>query len=104
FKYPGAIACLVAGIEKQRFNEAVAHGRYPCAPEVPKGGIRTFREDDVVALYIYARLVDQRYPPSLAGQIACAARTKLDEFPDAKKVNVPLFKEKSTEAAQPGSR
>lgn len=104
FRYPAATACRVAGIDKQRFNEAVAHGRYPCAPEVRKGGIRTFQEDDVVALFIFASLCNKKYPPSLAGEIACAVRAKLGECPDADKVSVPVFGVPSEEQPKNRSR
>ena len=96
FKYPGATACQIAGINKQRFNEAVAAGRYPCAPKVLKGGTRAFREEDIIALFIYARLIEQNMPPRVAGEIACTLRAKLEEYPDADEVSVPRHSETGT--------
>ena len=93
FRYPGTIACQVAGIEKQRFNEAVAAGRYKCAPDVRKGGTRTFDHNDIVTLFVYARLIEQEIPARVAGEIACSLRSKLGEFPDAKELRVPRYSE-----------
>ena len=92
-RYPASVACLVAGIDKQRFNEAVAAKRYRCAPEVPRGGTRTFNKHDMIPLFIYARLVEQGIPPSVSGEIACAAKQKLDENPEAEEIKVPRYKE-----------
>ncbi|MDG4650438.1 hypothetical protein P6F26_18500 [Roseibacterium sp. SDUM158017] len=91
--YPSSTACQAAGIDKQRFNEAVAAGRYPCAPAVRKGGTRTFRRDDIVALFVFARLIEQDIPARVAGEIACALRTKLDAFPNARELKVPRYSE-----------
>ncbi len=92
-RHPGTTACKAAGIDKQRFNEAVAAGRYPCAPAVKKGGTRTFNQDDMVALFVYARLIEQDMPASVAGEIACDLRTKLKDFPNAKEVKIPRHRE-----------
>ena len=92
-RYPASVACLVAGIDKQRFNEAVAAKRYPCAPEVPRGGTRTFNKHEMIPLFIYARLVEQGIPPSVSGEIACAAKQKLDQNPEAEEIRVPRYKE-----------
>lgn len=92
-RHPGTTACRVAGIDKQRFNEAVAAKRYPCAPEVKKGGTRTFNQDDMVALFVYARLIEQDMPASVAGEIACDLRSRLNDFPEATEVKVPRHRQ-----------
>ena len=96
YKYRGATACQVTGIDKQRFNEAVASGRYPCAPTVRKGGTRTFTEDDIIALFVYARLIEQEIPPRVAGDIACAVRSKLEEDPSVEEIRIPRYSEIGT--------
>lgn len=102
-QYEGAVACRIAGIKKQRFNEAVAADRYICAPPVPKGGIRLFTKNDIIALFLYARLVEQRTPPSEAGQIACAVLAKLQEFPDAAQIKIPRRSEQGTRPPEQAS-
>lgn len=92
-RHPGTTACKVARIDKQRFNEAVAAGRYPCAPAVKKGGTRYFNQDDMVALFVYARLIEQDIPASVAGEIACDLRSKLNEFPNVEEVKIPRHRE-----------
>ncbi len=77
WKLGSASACRIAGIDKQRFNEIVAAGTYPCAPEVKKGASRRFGEDDLVALFIFVRLVDDDMPIRAAGSLACDIRQKL---------------------------
>jgi hypothetical protein len=66
-----ALACEMAELDRDRFNEAVAAGHYPCAPETRPGSSRIFSVDDCVALYIYARLIDDGIPPSRAGGMIC---------------------------------
>lgn len=95
FKYPAAAACRAARIDKQRFNEAVAAGRYPCAPPVKKGGTRSFTEDDVIALFVYARLVEQDMGTRVAGEIACSLREKLNQEPTAEEIRIPRLVEES---------
>lgn len=65
------IACRIAGIDRDRFNEAVAAGYYPCAPETERGSTRVFDETQLIILFYYARLLDWSYPPRIAGFIAC---------------------------------
>jgi hypothetical protein len=64
-------ACRIAGIDRDRFNEAVAAGNYPCAPKVARGATRVFDEIDLVALFNYGRLIEQDIQPMKAGRLAC---------------------------------
>lgn len=63
-------ACRIAGIARQRFNEFVASGDYPCAPPTIAGKARSFSLADVVALYVFARELEARTKPINAGVIA----------------------------------
>lgn len=54
---PTAAACDIAGIDRQRFNEDVAAGHYPCAPiGKPRVG-RWFDEIDTCGLLVYSFLL-----------------------------------------------
>lgn len=81
-------ACRIANINRNRFNEAVAAGNYPCAPAVARGSTRVFDEVDLIVLYFYARLSDQcdDFSPSLAGKLACYLAEVLKENPDEDEV------------------
>jgi hypothetical protein len=92
-----ADACLIAETNHNRFNDAVAAGNYPCAPQTEPGSARVFWEPDLIALYIYARLVarDKQaeregsgYPPRIAGSLACKVREVLQQQPNAQHVVV----------------
>lgn len=93
--YRAAEACALAGIDNKRFNEVVAKDFYPCAPKAKRGSARKFAEDDVVALFVYARLLDQEMPQRLAGQVACQVRSKIEKDPDADEVRVLKFEERA---------
>lgn len=64
-------ACRIANIDRDRFNEAVAAGNYPCAPKVARGATRVFDEIDLVALFIYGRMIEQDIQPNKAGPLVC---------------------------------
>jgi hypothetical protein len=68
-----ALAMRIANLDRVKFNDAVANGNYPCAPATVRGSVRLFNEDDLVALYFFARLLELNIPPSRAGQLACEA-------------------------------
>lgn len=78
-------ACEVAFVNKQRFNEAVARGDYPCAPRV-EGRTRPFAARDVVGLWLYGHLTDDGIPPARAGELACNLVAVLRERPDLEEV------------------
>ncbi|MEL6172727.1 MAG: hypothetical protein AAFR02_12070, partial [Pseudomonadota bacterium] len=87
----------------KRFNEAVAKDFYPCAPSAKRGSARKFNENDVVALFIYARLLEQEIPQRLAGQVACQVRSKIEEDPEAQEIRVLRFEEHGKEGTRRGS-
>lgn len=78
-----ALAADIARIDRQRFNEAIASGFYPCAPETIAGRARTFDLNDLIALTIYGHLLREGVTPRHAGTAACGLRHFLTECPGA---------------------
>jgi len=81
--HPTTTACEIARIDRDRFNEAVARGTYPCAPEVVAGASRIFDFNDLAALVYYGQLLTLEYPPRMAGALACAVLKAQRQNPDA---------------------
>jgi hypothetical protein len=77
------LACRIAGIHRDRFNEAVHAGHYPCAPTTAKGSRRLFDEDDLIALYAYACLLDEDLSARAAGDLACKILNQVRSHPRA---------------------
>lgn len=73
-KIPVDVALEIAGLDSQRFRDAVAKGFYPCAPETVRGARRMFGEPDLVALAAFATLTDGGVGYQVAGLIACQLR------------------------------
>lgn len=78
-----ALAAEIAGIDRQRFNEAVAADFYPCAPKTVAGRARSFGVNDIVALKVYGYLLAEGVIPRHAGNIACGLLDLLAVYPDA---------------------
>lgn len=78
-----SFAVRIARLDRVAFNESVANNFYSCAPPTTKGSSRRFTEDDLVGLYIFARLMDMGMLPRHAGPLACqfkeAASANRDE-------------------------
>lgn len=64
-------AIEIARVNRDRFNEAVAAGFYPCAPQTRAGVARTFSEDDILALFVFGRLCAFGLAAKEAGPRAC---------------------------------
>ncbi len=75
------VACKIAGIPAPKFNGLVASGEYPCAPPTEAGTTRIFGIDDIVALVIFARLLEQGFKSKLAGRFACKAKEVAERYP-----------------------
>lgn len=71
FRVRSALAMRIVRLDRLQFNEAVASGFYRCAPATRKGSARLFAEDDLVALFIFARLTEMDMLARRAGPIAC---------------------------------
>jgi len=67
----------VAMCDRQKFNEAVANNFYTCAPSTIAGKVRLFNEDDLVVLFVFARLLESGVLPRRAGQLACELKGSL---------------------------
>ncbi|SIT81916.1 hypothetical protein [Pontibaca methylaminivorans] len=80
------LACQIAAVDPDRFNEAVHAGNYPCAPQTARGSARVFDIEDMVALRVYSRLLNQEIPPRRAGHMACGIRDVLRQHPGANRV------------------
>lgn len=80
-----ALAAEIADIDRQRFNEAVAEGFYPCAPKTVPGRARTFGLLDLLALKLYGQLLSEGITPRYAGGVACEFLAFLQCNPDAEK-------------------
>lgn len=83
-KIRAPLACRIAGVDRDRFNEAVARGDYPCAPPA-YNRTRLFLIRDVVALFIFGRLIERGLSWRAAGDEACAvanAARNIEGFED----------------------
>lgn len=78
-----ALAADIAGIDRQRFNEACNAGFYPCAPETVAGRARSFGLNDLLALKVYGHLIAEGVTPRFAGKAACGLLHFLQECPEA---------------------
>jgi hypothetical protein len=75
--------CRLAHVDRDRLNEAIARGDYPCAPETRPGARRMFGEADFIALAAYGALTARGVPPRLAGGVACSVLTAVENSPAA---------------------
>ena len=57
------LACEIAGINSDRFKEAVHVGNYPCAPATTSGSSRIFQRQDLIALVVYGGLLRKGFAP-----------------------------------------
>ena len=81
-----ALAAEIANIDRQRFNEAVAEGFYPCAPSTVPGRARSFGINDLLALKLYGQLLSEGVTPRYAGNVACEFLGFIQCYPDTNRV------------------
>lgn len=86
-KLTAIAACRVAGIDRDRFNEHVAAGRFPCAPATVPGRARLFDPDDMIALWLFREQMDDGFDASTAGYIACEVARAAREHPEARTIS-----------------
>ena len=79
-------ACRVVNIDRQKLADSIANGEYPCAPETKPGVARVYEINDLVCLYIFARLTERGEPAKRAGEIACSIRAQLERTPKTSRV------------------
>ena len=77
-----SVACQIADVDHQRFNETIAKSFYPCVPPTARGSTRLFDLDDIVALTVYGGFLKQGTIPRNAGPVACQLRDLLRQHPD----------------------
>ena len=80
-------ACNVVGLNRDRFNEHVAAGHFNCAPRTVPGRARLFEPDDMLALMLFKRLMDDGFSPEKAGDMACAIAHAAKFSPDARAIS-----------------
>lgn len=86
-KLTTALACRVARLDRDRFNEAVAAGYFTCAPDTVAGRARLFTPDDMIALYLYRELAEDGYSREYAGRVACSVAEAAKANPDASAIS-----------------
>lgn len=80
-------ACRVARIDRDRFNEHSAAGRFPCAPATVPGRARLFDPDDMIALWLFRELMEDGYDAATAGAIGCAVALSARQNPQARTIS-----------------
>lgn len=80
-------ACRIARIDRDRFNEHVAAGRFPCAPATVPGRARLFDPDAMIALWLFRELMDDGFNAEHAGRIACAVAEAARHNPQARAIS-----------------
>lgn len=86
-KLTTVVACRVAGIDRDRFNEHVAAGRFPCAPDTSKGRVRLFDPNDMIALSLFSELLKDEMPAHVAGHMACEVAAAARQYPEARAIS-----------------
>lgn len=86
-KLTATAACRVARIDRDRFNEHVAAGRFPCAPDTIPGRARLFDPDDMISLWLFRELMEDGLDAASAGHIACKVAAAAREAPAAQAIS-----------------
>ncbi|BBC74405.1 conserved hypothetical protein [Altererythrobacter sp. B11] len=82
------IACRVVGLDRDRFNEHVAAGNFPCAPETIPGRARYFDPDDMIGLWLFKEFLDEGVDAPVAGRMACEIMRCARQHPDAPTISL----------------
>ena len=86
-KLTTAAACRVARLDRDRLNEHVAAGRFPCAPDTIPGRNRVFDPDDMIGLWLFRELMEDGFDATKAGLIACAVAHTARQNPNARTIS-----------------
>lgn len=84
YKARAGLACEIAALHPDRFNEAVAAGHYGCAPPTRQGVVRVFDEIDIVGLIVFSELLHEGMSIGMCGVVACDVMGTMRKNPDAK--------------------
>lgn len=79
-KLRSGAAMRVVNLAREKFNQAVSDGYYPCAPHTVAGSVRLFQEGDLIVLFAFARLLEIGVLPRRAGELACELFHKLRTY------------------------
>ena len=85
-----ADACRTADVSYDDLALTIAAGGYPCLPGAAPGSPRTFDETDLLALYVYGRLLAFGFNALHAGEYACRVHYALRANLDTKSVAIIL--------------
>jgi hypothetical protein len=85
-----AAACQAAEVDYDDFTLTVAAGSYPCLPVAVGGSCRRFDETDLLALYIYGRLLSFGFGALRAGEYACRMHAAIKANANARFVSIAL--------------
>jgi len=85
-----ATACRAADVDYEDFTLTVAAGSYPCLPVATGGAGRRFDETDLLALYVYGRLLGFGFGALRAGEYACRIHAALKANVNAQFVSIAL--------------
>ena len=85
-----AAACRTAEVDYDDFTLAVAAGSYPCLPLAADGAPRCFDETDLLALYIYGRLLAFGFGVLRASEYACRIHAAIRANANARFVSIAL--------------
>jgi hypothetical protein len=85
-----ADACRTADVSYDDLVLTIAIGGYPCLPGNAPGSSRTFDETDLLALYIYGRLLAFGFDVLRAGEYASRVHDALRANADATSVAIVL--------------
>ena len=86
-----ARACRTAQVPYEDFVSTVMAGGYPCLPGASPGTPRHFDETDLLALYIYGRLLAFGFGALRAGEYASRAHAGLAAEPRARSISIALM-------------
>ncbi len=87
-----ATACRAAEVDYDDFTLTVAAGSYPCLPLAADGASRCFDDTDLLALYIYGRLLSFGFGALRAGEYACRMHAAIRAHANARFVSIALTK------------
>ena len=85
-----ATACRATEVDYDDFTLTVAAGSYPCLPLAVGGAGRCFDETDLLALYIYGRLLSFGFGALRAGEYACRMHAAIKANANARFVSIAL--------------
>lgn len=73
------LALIAVRLDRQKFNDAVSKGFYPCAPGTTQGRGRFFNMCELLVLWVFARLLDLGLSARVAGAMAVDIAAKINK-------------------------